>query len=141
MPAMISDSVANPLSSKTLASSSFAPGATAATVDPTCVPCPIRSTVSGDSPKLRSACSRPARSGWVWSTPESTTPTVTPSPVYPAAHAAGAPIRGTLSSSSALRLPSSHTFPLAVRADQCEPSLATATGRSVISGRVGRRSS
>ena len=44
----------------------------------------------------------PARSGWVASTPVSSTATFTPVPSSPAAHAVGAPICGTLSSSIAL---------------------------------------
>src|SRR5262245_19480728 len=53
---------------------------------------------------------RPARSGWFESMPVSTTPTMTPAPVKPAAQAAGAPICGTLSLRLTRRIASSHSF-------------------------------
>ncbi len=71
--------------------------------------------------KFRSATSRSARSGWVWSTPVSSTATVTPAPVNPASHAAGAPICGTLWSNDAVRLPSNHTFLIPVPASEPTP--------------------
>jgi hypothetical protein len=118
MPAMTPESLPEPLSSSTLPSRMAAPGATPrylppdfapvpATIEATWVPWPYRSTLSGAELKFRSATSRSARSGCVWSTPLSSTATVVPVPVYPASHAAGAPICRTLWSRSACRLPSS----------------------------------
>lgn len=81
-----------------------------ATVDATCVPWPNLSPVPSEPEKSFSSTTWAARSGWEVSTPVSRTATFTPVPSYPAAHAAGAPICGTLRSSEALRRPSSQTF-------------------------------
>ena len=117
--AMIHESWPEPAVSSTLPTSRFAPSATPRCVPPlaapvpaiveaTCVPWPLTSSpTSSPGTKLdESASTRPARSGWVSSYPESSTATVTPSPVYPAAHASGAPMYGTLESSVACTLPS-----------------------------------
>jgi hypothetical protein len=62
--------------------------------------------------------------------PESSTPTVTPAPVSPSRHAAGAPICGTLTSSRGFATPSSHTFPTSGEpVNQCQNSLARARSR------------
>ncbi|OKI15429.1 hypothetical protein A6A25_14040 [Saccharothrix sp. CB00851] len=130
-----------------MASSSRASGATPrygvpwpAMVAATCVPWPIRSVASGSAVKLRSAISRPARSGWSPSTPVSTTATVTPAPVYPAAQAVGAPIWAVLRSRVGRRTPSSHTLATpgsASSADQ--PADAVALGVTAATARtVGR---
>jgi hypothetical protein len=82
-----------------------------AIVDATWVPWPTESAGLGSSEKFCAATTWPVRSGCVASMPLSTTATLTPSPVYPACHAAGAPIRGTLRSRFSLYLPSSQTLP------------------------------
>jgi hypothetical protein len=117
MPSMMAES-GQPNRSHTLAAITVASGATPlyrptplpAMVAATCVPCPTWSRSSLPSTNVRCALTRPARSGCVLSTPESTTATRTPAPVYPAAHAAGAPIWGTLTSSATRRTPSSQIF-------------------------------
>ncbi len=78
-----------------------------AMVEATWVPCPTMSSGFVSSVKLRDSATLPARSGWVRSTPVSSTATRTPLPVYPAAQAVGAPICGTLWSSVTRRRPSS----------------------------------
>ena len=81
-------------SSQTLPSSSVASGATPrylppeaaplpAMVEATWVPWPTVSPASASSVKLRASATWPARSGWVASTPVSSTATVTPAPVEP----------------------------------------------------------
>ena len=114
MPSMIQDSRPEPKSFSTLPFMSLAPGATPlrrplepapvpATVPATCVPCPCTSFGEAASLKFISATTfPPARSGWVLSMPVSSTATSMPVPSNPAAHAAGAPICGTLSASAAL---------------------------------------
>ena len=57
-----------------------APSRDAAMIPATWVPCPVGSPVHGSSTKSIWGRTRPARSGWVASTPESTTATVTPPP-------------------------------------------------------------
>jgi hypothetical protein len=115
----------------------------------TWVPWPTRSSVSeSTSVKFCAAATRPARSGWVLSTPLSTTATLTPVPSKPADQAAGAPICGTLSFRAGLRSPSSQIFaPVPARAVaaprtpadrlcQTEPSSAFAARRAVPPGTV-----
>jgi hypothetical protein len=109
MPAMIQEVCPEPESSSTLPDSSVAPGATPryfgptpATVLATWVPWPLWSPTSGVVVKLTDSATRPARSGCVVSTPVSRTATATPVPSYPAFHASGAPISGTLTSSAAV---------------------------------------
>ncbi|RAO49918.1 hypothetical protein ONO86_02401 [Micromonospora noduli] len=117
MPARIAESL-QPASSQTLPSSSVASGATPrylppeaapvpAMVEATWVPWPTVSRASATSVKLRASATLPARSGWVASTPVSSTATDTPVPVNPAAQAVGAPICGTLWSRVTRRRPSS----------------------------------
>ena len=120
MPARIDDS-GQPSRTHTLPSSSCAPGATPrywppeaaplpAMVDATWVPCPMKSpSCSRPSVKFSDPMIRPDRSGWVASTPVSSTATVIPEPSSPPAQACGAPTCGTLWSSSGCRSPSSHT--------------------------------
>ncbi len=110
MPAMIPDSLPPPESSSTLPFSSFASGATPwyfppdfaplpVMIDATCVPCPKWSSAPVSLPvKSRAPATASARSGCVASTPVSSTATVAPFPVWPADHASGAPICGTLRS-------------------------------------------
>lgn len=128
-PAMMPESSPTPRSSSTFALISRAPGATPlnraslapvpAAVEATCVPCPSRSWASGEPLKLRSAATRPARSGWVASMPVSTTAIFTPLPSNDRAQAAGAPIWPVLRSREALRTPSSQirAMPDAVAAE------------------------
>ncbi len=96
-------------------------------IEATWVPCPAVSVLSGSSVKFRSATWLPTRSGCSSSTPVSSTATVTPLPVSPACHAAGAPICLVLRSSARSRLPSSHTFPTAPSrsASHAPPFLST----------------
>src|SRR5690606_2539924 len=121
MPSMIHEVWPVPSLLSTLPDSSRAPGATPvyrppeaapvpSTVEATWVPYPWPST--GDSPgtKLTAWSICPARSGWVASTPVSSTATLTPEPSKPCAQASGAPTWGTLTSRVALTGASSHTF-------------------------------
>jgi hypothetical protein len=116
MPARIADSSQNSVS-HTLPIASFAPGATPlylppdfaplpAMIEATCVPWPTTSSAFASVVKFSFAAIFPAKSGWVASMPESRIATVTPVPSRPACQAAGAPICGTLTSRSSLRLPS-----------------------------------
>ncbi len=120
IPAMISDSLPKPSSSRTLPTARVAPGATPfslpseaaplpPTVEVTCVPWPCRSATSWPGMKLLLCAIRPARSGCPASTPLSSTATVTPLPVSPASHASGVPICALDSAMAAVTRPSSHT--------------------------------
>ncbi len=73
----------------------------------TWVPWPCGSPAAFSPVKSRWSATLPARSGWAASTPVSSTATVVPVPSYPAAHASGAPICGTLSFSTGSTLRSS----------------------------------
>ncbi len=79
-------------------------------VDATWVPCPTMSAMPSLGTKLWVSLIWVERSGWLTSTPVSSSATVTPVPSYPAAQASGAPICGTLSWRFAFTLPSSHSF-------------------------------
>lgn len=153
IPAMICDSLPEPWSSSTLPTASAAPGATPfsapsdaapvpATVEATCVPCPSRSATSCPSMKLRLTETCSARSGWVVSTPVSSTATVTPLPVSPASQAAGVPIWALLSARSALTRPSSQTpsipadFRVTARQNSRPLTASTAAPRTEGSARV-----
>ncbi len=119
MPATICEYVPQPVSSRTLPTTSRVSGATPAyrpreaaplpvMIDATCVPCPLRSIGPTASPvKSADAATASERSGWFGSIPESSTAVRTPAPVRPACHACGAPICGTLRSSDARTRPSS----------------------------------
>jgi hypothetical protein len=128
-----------------------------ATIEATWVPWPKWSVVEPDSAKSAAATTLPRRSGWVVSTPVSSTATLTPLPVSPADQAAGAPIWVRLGSRSVARnRRSSHTWvtpaslPVVRPAagagrGQGGPSLAaaargwrTAVARRLVSSRTGR---
>ena len=102
IPSMIQDSAPEPASLRTLPIARSAPGATPfsfpseaapvpATVEATWVPWPLTSVTVSPGTKLRVSATCSARSGWVWSTPVSSTATVTPVPSRPCCHASGAP--------------------------------------------------
>ncbi len=122
MPAMTQESWPEPSAPpRTLPTNRSAPGATPLLSPPeaapeptivpaTCVPCPLTSVTASPGTKLAVPSIRPAKSGWLTSMPVSSTATLTPLPVYPAAQASGAPISGTLSFRLAFTRPSSHSF-------------------------------
>ncbi|CAM5687878.1 hypothetical protein SCANM63S_06630 [Streptomyces canarius] len=93
------------------------------TIEATCVPCPKWSSVLALSEKSTASVMRPARSGWLASTPVSSTATLTPWPSSPAFQAVGALICAVLRSSTAFTLPSSDTRGVsAARATPALPS-------------------
>ena len=107
IPSMIEDSEPEPPSPRTLPMTRPAPGATPlyfpaaaapepAMVEATWVPCPWPSLTVSPATKLLAATTFPVRSAWVSSKPVSRTATFTPLPSWPARHASGAPIIGTL---------------------------------------------
>lgn len=87
-----------------------------AMIEATWVPWPCPSWAPASALKFAVAAIRPARSGWAVSTPVSSTATLTPWPLSPAAHACVAPIWATLRSRVTRTLRSSQIF--------CGPDLA-----------------
>jgi hypothetical protein len=80
-----------------------------ATIEATCVPCPLPSTTEVSLVKLALLTIRPWKSGWDVSMPVSRTATFTPWPWNPLNQAVGAPIWMTLTSSEACTVLSSET--------------------------------